>query len=53
MSIARYYTIGAVVSDLRALKELDERLEELGAVPGSLVLLVRRRDESLVSVTLP
>ena len=34
MSIARYYTIGAVVRDLRALKELDERLEELGAVPG-------------------
>jgi hypothetical protein len=32
MSIARYYTIGAVVSDLRALKELDERLEKLGAV---------------------
>jgi hypothetical protein len=53
MSIARYYTIGAVVRDLRALKELDERLEELGAVPGSLVLLVRRRDERLVSVTLP
>ena len=53
MSIARYYTIGAVVSDLRALKELDERLEELGAGPGSLVLLVRRRDERLVSVTLP
>jgi hypothetical protein len=53
MSIARYYTIGAVVRDLRALKELDERLEELGAGPGSLVLLVRRRDERLVSVTLP
>ena len=53
MSIARYYTIGAVVRDLRALKELDERLEELGATPGSLVLLVRRRDERLVSVTLP
>jgi hypothetical protein len=53
MSIARYYTIGAVVRDLRALKELDERLEELGVVPGSLVSLVRRRDERLVSVTLP
>jgi hypothetical protein len=53
MSISRYYTIGAVVRDLRALKELDGRLEELGAVPGSLVLLVRRRDERLVSVTLP
>ena len=53
MSIARYYTIGAVVRDLRALKELDERLEELGVVPSSLLLLVRRRDERLVSVTLP
>src|SRR3712207_6277038 len=53
MSIARYYTIGAIASDLRVLKDLDERLEELGAAPGSLVLLVRRRDERLVSVTLP
>jgi hypothetical protein len=53
MSIVRYYTIGAVVRDLRALKEFDERLEELGVVPGSLLLLVRRRDERLVSVTLP
>ena len=53
MSITRYYTIGAVARDLRALKELDERLEELGVVPGSLVLLVRRRDERLVGVTLP
>ncbi len=34
MSIARYYTIGAVVRDLRALNELGERLEELGMVPG-------------------
>jgi hypothetical protein len=53
MSIARCYTIGAVARDLRALKELDDRLEELGAAPGSLVLLVRRRDERLVGVTLP
>ena len=34
MGIARYYTIGAVVRDLRTLKELDGRLGELGAVPG-------------------
>jgi hypothetical protein len=53
MSVARYYTIGAVVRDLRALKELEERLEELGVAPGTLVMLVRRRDERLVSVTLP
>jgi hypothetical protein len=53
MNVARYYTIGAVARDLQALKELDERLEELGVKPGSLVLLVRRKDERLVSVTLP
>jgi Fe2+ transport system protein FeoA len=53
MSIARYYTIGAVVRDLRTLKELDERLGELGVAPGSLVVLVRRHDERLVNVTLP
>jgi hypothetical protein len=53
MSIARYYTIGAVVRDLRTLKELDERLAPLCVAPGSLVVLVRRRDERLVNVTLP
>ncbi len=49
----RYYTVGAVARDLGALKELGERLEALGVGPGSLVVLVRRRDERLVSVTLP
>jgi hypothetical protein len=52
MSVPRCYTVGAVARSLRALKELDERLEALGVEPGSLLLLTRRRDERLVSVTL-
>jgi hypothetical protein len=53
VSISRYHTVGAVARDLRALKELDERLEALGVPPGSLLVLARRRDERLVGVTLP
>jgi hypothetical protein len=53
MSISRYHTVGAVARDLRALKELDERLEDAGVPPGSLLVLARRRDERLVGVTLP
>src|ERR671915_2032695 len=53
MSISRYHTVGAVARDLRALKELDERVEALGVPPGSLLVLARRRDERLVGVTLP
>src|ERR687897_2621076 len=53
MSISRYHTVGAVARDLRALKELDARLETLGVPPGSLLVLARRRDERLVEVTLP
>jgi hypothetical protein len=53
MSVSRYYTIGAVAPDLRSLKVLDERLEELGFPEGSLLVLSRRRDERLVRVTLP
>lgn len=52
MSIPRYYTVGAVARDLRALKKLDERLEAAGVPPGSLLVLARRRDVRLVSVTL-
>src|ERR671910_1786407 len=52
MSISRYHTVGAVARDLRALKELDERLEAAGVPPGCLLVLARRRDERLVSVTL-
>jgi hypothetical protein len=53
MSISRYHTVGAVASDLGALKELDERLEAIGIPPGSLLVLARRRDERLVGVTIP
>jgi len=53
MSIPRYYCVGAVVPDLLALKALEERLEDLGVPEDSLLVLVRRRDERLVRVTLP
>jgi hypothetical protein len=53
MSISRHYTVGAVARDLGALKALDERLEASGVEPGSLIILVRRRDERLAGVTLP
>ena len=53
MTIARYYTVGAVARDLGTLKTLDERLEASGIGPGALVVLARRRDERLISVTLP
>ncbi|HVD44657.1 MAG TPA: hypothetical protein VNB92_04840, partial [Rubrobacter sp.] len=53
MSVSRYYTIGAVAPDLRSLKVLDERLEELGFPEGSLLVISRRKDEGLVRVTLP
>lgn len=53
MSIPRYYTVGAVAPDLRALKSLDERLEDLDVPEDSLLVLARRRDERLVRVTLP
>jgi hypothetical protein len=53
MSVPRYYTVGAVAQDLRSLKALDERLEELEIPADSLLVLSRRKDERLVSVTLP
>ncbi len=53
MSIPRYYTVGAVARDLRALKALDERLEDLGIPADALLVLSRRKDERLVGVTLP
>ena len=53
MSIARYYTIGAVAPDLGALKALDERLEDAGLPANSLAVISRRRDARLLGVTLP
>ncbi len=53
MGIPRYYTLGAVAPDLRSLKALDERLEDAGLPYDSLLVLMRRKDERLVHVTLP
>jgi hypothetical protein len=53
MNIPRHYTVGAVARDLGALKALEERLEDAGSTPASLIVLSRRRDERLVGVTLP
>jgi hypothetical protein len=53
MSIQRYYTVGAVARDLRSLKALEERLEEMGVPADSVLVLSRRKDERLVRVTLP
>lgn len=53
MSISRYYTIGAVVPDVRSLKGLGDRLGELDLSPDSVVALTRRRDERLTRAILP
>lgn len=53
MSLTRYYTLGAVAQDLRSLKALDERLEDLDVQADSLIVFSRRADERLVHVTLP
>lgn len=53
MSVPRYYTIGAVAPDLGTLKALDERLEFAGVAGDTMLVLSRRRDESVVQVTLP
>src|SRR5215210_679183 len=53
MGVPRYYTLGAVAPDLRSLKALDERLEDAGLPYDSLLVLLRRKDEGLVRVTLP
>ena len=53
MSIPRYYTIGTVVPDVRSLKELGDRLDDLDLAPDSVVVLARRRDGRLVRTILP
>lgn len=53
VSIARYYTIGAVAPDLGTLKALDERLENLDVAGDSMLVLSRRRDEPVIGVSLP
>src|SRR5215210_2664811 len=52
MSIPRYYTVGAVAQDLRALKALDERLEDLGVPADSLLVLSRTQWFELASTYL-
>jgi hypothetical protein len=51
--IKRHYTLGAVAPDLHSLDALDERLENAGVDPFSLLVLSRRKDESLIKVSLP
>ncbi len=53
MSVTQYYTVGAIVPDLKALKILDERLERSGVAGDAVLVLSRHRDERLVRVTLP
>ena len=53
MSVPRYYTVGAVAQDLRALRALDEQLEDTEIPADSLLVLSRRKDERLIGVTLP
>ena len=53
MAIPRYYTVGAVVPDVRSLKSLGDRLDALDLAPGSVVVLARRRDERLTRTILP
>ena len=53
VGIARYYTVGAVVPDVRSLQGLASRLDALDLAPGSVVALTRRRDERLAQVLLP
>src|SRR5215212_5947433 len=53
MSISRYYTVGAIVPDIRSFKELGDRLDTLDPEPDSVVVLVRRRDRRLAQAVLP
>src|ERR687897_1530731 len=53
MNVPRYYTVGAVVPDVRSFKELGDRLDALDPEPDSVVVLVRRRDRRLAQAVLP
>lgn len=53
MNVPRYYTVGAVVPDVRSFKELGDRLDALDPEPDSVVVLVRRRNRRLAQVVLP
>ena len=53
MAIPRYYTVGAIVPDLRSLRRLGDRLDALNLAPDSVIVLARRRDERLTRAILP
>jgi hypothetical protein len=52
MSIVRYYTVGAIVPNVRSLKGLGDRLETLDLASDSIVVLTRRRDKPLAQAVL-
>ncbi len=53
MDIQRYYTVGAIVPDARSLRDLGDRLDPLDLAPDSVIVVTRRRDESLARNLLP
>ncbi len=53
MNIPRYYTLGAIVPDARSLRDLGDRLGTLDLAPDSVIVMARRRDESLAQNILP
>lgn len=53
MVIRRYYTVGAIVPDARSLRGLGDRLDALDLAPDSVIVMTRRRDESLARNILP
>ncbi len=53
MDIPRYYTVGAIVPDARSLRDLGDRLDPLDLAPDCVIVMTRRRDESLARNLLP
>ncbi|MDQ3236140.1 MAG: hypothetical protein M3Q54_01215 [Actinomycetota bacterium] len=53
MRNSRYYTIGAIVRDLRSLEVLEGRVWNLDLPDSSMVVLARGRDERLIEAILP
>lgn len=53
MEIPRYYTVGAIVPDASSVRDLGDRLDALDLKPDSVIVVARRRDESLARNILP
>jgi len=53
VGIARYYTVGAVVPDVRSLGRLGDRFDALDLAPDAVVVLTRRQDKRLAQTILP